>query len=392
VGWGRPAFRGGPIFTVFGGIPAIASGGARPSGREQRRQARLAVDPDERVPRCLPAEGTEPPADEGLVDLRYGGIREAVDARALREVTPQLAVEVLDAALLVAGAGVRVVDAEPPLARRRRELEGREVGEAGVVVGQDERHDPPEVRAEGRLEPADEGGDRRGVALRQLPDEGEGELGDGEGDDRAPVAHDGPEEVHLPAVEGRVLAPEGQIVEAMPALLELGRAAVVVLLPLPLPVSHRPGQVDRLRLEDAGADPAIRRRGRGHPRELGDLVDALPLGDAGLYRLVRRLELGLAHADPAPGAPELRRRRLVRRGRLVGPFGEGAGLAVFLGAVVADERPPRAFRAPAELRGERGPVPFDLLGDRRGVDAEDRRDLPGPRAVGHHVAYRLPVV
>jgi hypothetical protein len=133
AGWGRPAFRGGPIFTVFGGIPAAASGGIRPSGREQRRQGRLAVDLDERLPRGLPAEGTEPPSDEGLVDLPDRGIREAVDARALREVTPQLAVEVLDAALLVADVGVRVVDAEPPLARPRRELERHEVGEAGML-------------------------------------------------------------------------------------------------------------------------------------------------------------------------------------------------------------------------------------------------------------------
>ena len=142
------------------GLTAVSRlGRTRPGGSPERRLApklflRLhviqqpldypfAVDGLESLPRGFPSERLEGSVDHGFVGFPDPRVGDGIDRFPLRKVESELAVHVLDRALLVGDVGVRVEDLGPDLPAGVG-LDPREVRETRVVVGEDEGADPPE--------------------------------------------------------------------------------------------------------------------------------------------------------------------------------------------------------------------------------------------------------
>jgi len=345
---------------------------------EQELYDPFAVDGLEGLPRGFPSERFEGSVDHGFVGFPDPRVGDEIDRFPLRKVESELAVHVLDRALLVGDVGVRVEDLGPDLPDGVG-LDPREVGEAGVVVGEDEGEDPFEgLPADPGIDPIPKGLDRLGVVLRQEPDVDEVELGYRDRQDRLPVGDDRSEEVHLASEFAGVPPPMGEVVEVAAAFLSLGSSAVFVGLRLPFLVLGCHRKVDLLRGGDALRYPAVDRLLGRDPGDGGvprDLVDGFLPGEAGGEGVVDEPELGFVAVEALPALDEA----LVCHGlRGLGDVAElrasASGPAVLPRAAVADEgeagEPPAFAGAVGLLR----PVPPYFFGDGGGVQADPLGD------------------
>ena len=400
------------LLQVLGLIAVSRLGRARPGGSPKKRLAPklflgfhviqqqldypFAVDGLEGLARRLAPERFQGPVDHGLVGLADPFLGKAVDGFAFREVEPELAVHVLDGPLLVGDVGVGEEHPGPDLPVPVG-LDRGEVGEAGVVVGQYEGEDPFEgLPPDLPVGPVPKRPDGLGVVLGQEPDVGEVELGYGDGEDGLFVRRDGAEEVHLAPELAGVGPAVGEVIEVAPPFLPLGASAVFVGLGLPLLVPDGHGEVGLLRGRDAERHPAVDRLLRGDLGDLGVpgyLVDRLLRGEPGDDGVVDDAELGLVAVDALPALHEPSVRLGLGRPGVVAELGASAfGPAVFPRAVVAYEgEAAEAFAFPGSGGGLR-PVPFDLLGNGRGVHADPLGDGPQGLVVGEPMGDLHPLL
>lgn len=312
----------------------------------------------------------------------------------LREIPPELPVYVLDASLLVADVGVAEVDRGPLFPGFGGEFDRLEVGEAGVVVREDERERLGEgARPDRGLEVVEEARHGLSVSFGEPLSDCVVQLGDHQDEDRRFGGDHGPEEVHLRPVKPRIRPPHRDVVEVFPPLLpDVGRAFVVVFFPGPLLVFDRLRQIGPLRRHLARGDPGIQRALRRDPRHgLGfrDGVDALALGDALPHGLVDGRELLFGRVDARPGLGEPAIGLRLRVGGYVAPSRALAfRLLVAERAIVADEGEAIVLRA-IGAAGDHRPVPLDFLRDRSRVHPDDRGDLLEPPPLGEHVRDRF---
>jgi hypothetical protein len=194
-------------------------------------------------------------------------VRVFVDVPLLREIPPKLPVYVLDAGLLVADVGVAEVDRGPLFPGFGGEFDRLEVGEAGIVVREDEwEHLGEGVRPDRGLEVVEEGCDGLSVPFGEPLSDRVMQLGDHKDEDRRFGGDHGSEEVHLRPVKPGVRPPHRDVVEVFPPLLaDVGGAFVIVFLLGPLLVFDRLRQIGPLRRHLARGDPGVQRALRRDP-------------------------------------------------------------------------------------------------------------------------------
>jgi hypothetical protein len=236
-------------------------------------------------------------------------VRVFVDVPLLREIPPKLPVYVLDAGLLVADVGVAEVDRGPLFPGFGGEFDRLEVGEAGIVVREDEwEHLGEGVRPDRGLEVVEEGCDGLSVPFGEPLSDRVMQLGDHKDEDRRFGGDHGSEEVHLRPVKPGVRPPHRDVVEVFPPLLaDVGGAFVIVFLLGPLLVFDRLRQIGPLRRHLARGDPGVQRalrRDPHHGSQPRDGVDALALGDALLHGLVDGFEFLFGRVDACSGLDE----------------------------------------------------------------------------------------